>query len=84
MPLLFAQFRRSDRAYWVFAGYLFSCIALLAVSTIVMAIPSLASTLVHYDSVLVKNAATQSGEFVTCIFGLLFVASEAIERRHWL
>jgi O-antigen ligase len=31
----------------------------------------------------VKNAATQSGEFVTCIFGLLFLASDAIEKRRW-
>jgi O-antigen ligase len=31
-----------------------------------------------------KNAATQSGEFVSCIFGLLFLASEAVARRRWL
>ncbi|MEP7032105.1 MAG: O-antigen ligase family protein, partial [Pseudolabrys sp.] len=29
------------------------------------------------------NAATQSGEFVTCIFGLLYLAIGAIERRQW-
>jgi O-antigen ligase len=48
-----------------------------------MAIPSLALSLLHFDNVLVKNAATQSGEFVTCIFGLLFFANEEIERRRW-
>ena len=32
----------------------------------------------------VKNAATQSGEFVTCIFGLLYLAAECVERRRWL
>ena len=37
----------------------------------------------RYDYVLVKNAATQSGEFVTCIFGLLFLAIGAFEQRHW-
>jgi O-antigen ligase len=84
IPLLFVQFRRSARGYWVFAGYLFSCIALLIVTAIVMAVPSLALSLLHFDNVLVKNGATQSGEFVTCIFGLLYFAHEAIERRRWL
>ena len=32
---------------------------------------------------MVKNAATQSGEFVTCIFGMLFLAAECVERRRW-
>jgi O-antigen ligase len=84
IPLLFVQFRRSGRGHWVFSGYLISCIALLAVTAIVMAIPSLALTLLHFDNVVVKNAATQSGEFVTCIFGLLYFAHEGVERRRWL
>ena len=84
IPLLFVQFRRSVRSHWVFAGYLFSCVALLVTTTVVMAIPSLAASLLHFDNVLVKNAATQSGEFVTCIFGLLYVATETFDRRRWL
>ena len=83
IPLLFVQFRRSDRGVWVFAGYLLSCIFLLAASAIVSAIPPLSSALMHVDHVLVKNPATQSGEFVTCIFGLLFLAIGAFEQRHW-
>jgi hypothetical protein len=86
IPLLLVQFRRSDRGLWVFAGYLVSCILLLMTSTIVGVIPPLANTLMQVDYVLVKNPATQSGEFVTCIFGLLYLAIEAYERRHrwWL
>ncbi len=84
IPLLFVQFHRSDRGHWVFAGYLFSCVALLAATTVAMMIPPLAKGFVHYDNVLVKNAATQSGEFVTCIFGLLYLVSGAGERRRWL
>ncbi len=84
IPLLFVQFRRSVRAHWVFAGYLFSCTVLLAATTVVMAIPSMAHALLHFDNVFVKNAATQSGEFVTCIFGLMFLASDGIERQRWL
>jgi O-antigen ligase len=83
IPLLFVQYRRSARGHLVFAGYLFSCTALLAATTVVMAIPSMAHSLLHFDNVLVKNAATQSGEFVTCIFGLLYLLHEAIERRRW-
>ena len=84
IPLLFLQFRRSGHAHWVFAGYLISCAALLIVTAVVMAIPSLAAKLLHFDNVLVKNAATQSGEFVTCIFGLLYLANDALTRRRWL
>jgi O-antigen ligase len=84
IPLLFVQFRRSERGEWVFAGYLCSCVALLVATTVVMATPPLAGALLHFDNVLVKNGATQSGEFVTCIFGLLFLASAAIERRRWV
>jgi O-antigen ligase len=83
IPLLFVQFRRSDHGEWVFAGYLLSCVALLAATTFVMAIPALSAALVRHDGVLFKNAATQSGEFVTCIFGLLYLATDAIERRRW-
>jgi O-antigen ligase len=56
----------------------------LAASTIVLALPNPPFVAMHPDSVLVKNAATQSGEFVTCIFGLLFLVVEFLERRRWL
>jgi len=84
IPLLFAQFRRSGRGEWVFLGYLASCVALLAATTIVILTPW-APALINYNAgtVLVKNAPTQAGEFVTCIFGLLFLAHEAVERRRW-
>ena len=73
IPLLLVQFRRSERGSWVFAGYLLSCVALLVVTAIVIAVPPLAATFLHFDNVIVKNAATQSGEFVICIFGLLYL-----------
>src|SRR5262245_24608537 len=81
IPLLLVQFRRPGRGEWVFLGYLCSCIALLVITTIVAAIPSLSAALIHHDNVLVKNAATQSGEFVTCIFGMLYVVADSVERR---
>ncbi|MFZ0845273.1 MAG: hypothetical protein WAM62_05720 [Pseudolabrys sp.] len=47
IPLLFVQFRRSDRGPWVFGGYVASCLALLAVSTLVQFVPGFSFTLKH-------------------------------------
>jgi len=82
IPLLLVQFRRSDRGLWVFGGYLAGCAALLLLSAIIYAWPALWWARADY-AVPVKNAATQSGEFVTCIFGLLFFTIEFFERRQW-
>src|SRR5664280_485966 len=84
IPLLFIQFRRSERADWVFGGYVIACVALLLASYVLVLWPELSF---HFSSdfgVPVKNASTQSGEFVTCIFGLLFLAVESFTRRQWL
>lgn len=80
IPLLLAQFRRSERGACVFAGYLVSCTLLLVVSTAVGLLPANSFVQLQWDRVLVKNAATQSGEFVTCIFGLLFFAADLRDR----
>lgn len=84
VPLLLVQFRRSDRGLWVFVGYAAACILLLLVSSIFYIWPGTAFLFTHDVAVPVKNAATQSGEFVTCIFGFLFLAAECFERRRWL
>ncbi len=84
IPLLLVQFRRSDRGWQVFAGYGLSCVALLLLSTEFFIFPRTAFLFTHDAAVPVKNAATQSGEFVTCIFGFLYLAIEYFERRRWL
>ncbi|MGC1572035.1 MAG: ligase, partial [Pseudolabrys sp.] len=85
IPLLFAQFRRSGNSEWVFVGYLASCVALLAATAVVMVTPWAPTLMPEINgSVLVKNGPTQGGEFVTCIFGLMFLAHEAAERRRWV
>jgi O-antigen ligase len=84
ISLLFIQFRRSERADWVFGGYVIACVALLLASYVLVLWPELSF---HFSSdfgVPVKNAPTQSGEFVTCIFGLLFLAVESFTRQQWL
>lgn len=84
IPLLLVQFRRSDRGLWVFGGYAVSCVLLLLLSSEFAIWPSTAFLFTYDAAVPVKNAATQSGEFVTCIFGLLYLAIESFERRRWL
>src|SRR6185437_5122180 len=80
IPLLFVQFGRSERGAWVFGGYLASCAALLAASTVVGLLPANAFIHLTWDKVLVKNSATQGGEFVTCVFGLLYFAADVGNR----
>lgn len=84
IPLLLVQFRRSDRGWQVFAGYGLSCVVLLLLSTEFYIFPRTAFLFTHDAAVPVKNAATQSGEFVTCIFGFLYLAIDYFERRRWL
>jgi O-antigen ligase len=83
IPLLLVQFRRSDRGLWVAGGYLAACVALLLVSTWSQFVPAFPVLPMQWNHVVVKNEATQSGEFVTCIFGMLFLAIECFERRQW-
>jgi O-antigen ligase len=83
IPLLFAQYARSERGNDVFVGYLISCAVLLLSSFAIAVWPDLPHTAPHYG-VMVKNAPTQSGEFAICIAGLLGVAHQALCRRDHL
>jgi O-antigen ligase len=82
IPLLLIQFRRSERGPLVFMVYLVACIVLLVVSTAMQFIPALAP--IVPGTLPVKNAATQSGEFITCIFGSLFFLIDCFAHRRWL
>jgi O-antigen ligase len=84
IPLLMVQFRRSSRGLWVFGGYLIACLVLLVATTLVAQVPPFTAIPMHGDYVLVKNPATQSGEFVACVLGLLYLAVDFAERRRWL
>jgi len=83
IPLLFVQFRRSDRGACVFGGYAVACVALLLVSFVLALWPHPIYLFSRDFGVPVKNAASQSGEFVTCIFGFLFLTHETLLRRQW-
>jgi hypothetical protein len=81
IPLFLVHFRRSEAGKSVLVGYALSCVVLLLVSYV------LAAT--HWQvtqdpGVPVKNAATQSGEFATCILSFAYLAYEWIGRRSWI
>jgi O-antigen ligase len=81
IPLLLVQYRRADNAEWVFGGFALSCIVLLVVSYVLVLWPV---RLFSNDfGVPVKNAASQSGLFVTCIFGFIYLAYDTLTSRQW-
>lgn len=73
IPLLFIEFRRSDRGMGVIVGFFVSCTALLIVSWILKLVPSLPSR-PGWRGIPVKDYVVQSGEFLLCAFGLAHVA----------
>lgn len=83
IPLLFVHYRRADNAEWVFGGFVLSCTVLLVVSYVLAFWPQPVRLFSNDFGVPVKNAASQSGEFVTCIFGLIYLAYDALRRRRW-
>jgi O-antigen ligase len=85
IPLLMVHFRRSDRANCVFGAFLGGCVVTLLASTVLFSSSHLATVFTGDPDHTVpwKNGATQSGEFVICIFGLLYLAIVAFESRRW-
>src|SRR6185503_10505426 len=81
IPLLLAQFRRSERGLYVVYGFLASCTALLLASWTLMVLWKLWSVYVpgKIPGLLVKDYIAQSSEFLICAFGLLGFAAD---RRH--
>jgi O-antigen ligase len=77
IPLLFAQFRRSDRGWEVLGAYLVSVLVLLALSWMLTVWPQL-SWRANYPlpGVPAKDYIAQSGEFVIAAFALLVLAAE--------
>lgn len=78
IPLLLAQFRRTERGIYVVYGFLASCTALLIASWGLMVLWKLWSVYVpgKIPGLLVKDYIAQSSEFLICAFGLLGLAAE--------
>ena len=75
IPLLLAQFRRSDRAMWVIYAFLFSSLVLLTLSWLTPYRGFLGRPKAEYG-VPFKDYISQSGIFAICAFGLLGQAAE--------
>ena len=77
IPLLLAQFRRSERGNWVVIGFLGSALVLLVVSWGLVLTPGLYVARQGQPGVPVKNYILQSGIFAICAFGLLAQAASS-------
>ncbi len=73
IPVLFVQFRRSDRGLWVGAALLASATVVLASSFVMINLPN-AMTLGHGYGVPAKDDIFQSGIFTLSAFALFHVA----------
>lgn len=70
IPVLFIQFRHSDRVHWVLLGFLVSCTILLLVSFVGIGLGYRFKAF----GVPVRDRIAQSGEFILCAAGLFYVA----------
>ena len=85
VPLLLSQFRRSDRARWVIAGFFLASVGVLLVSWLPTIFPGLEGIAWRRGpGVVVKDYLTQSGIFQLCGFALAYVAADDWRRsRRW-
>jgi O-antigen ligase len=82
-PVLFIQFRRSERGMWVLGGFMISCTVLLAVSWLMWVWPVYLRPNNAFPGVPIKDYIVQSGEFVICVFGLAHLSITAWRERRW-
>ena len=84
IPLFFVHFRQSERGLWVFGAFLISCALLLIASLILVAWPRPFGWPLNTHGIPVKDRIVQSGEFVLCAFGALYLALEFVRAgRRW-
>jgi len=76
-PLLFIQFRRSERGIWVLSGFLVSCTVLLGVSWLLSVWPIYVRPNNAFPGVPTKDYIIQSGEFLICAFALAHLSISA-------
>jgi len=82
IPLLLAQFRRSEHGKYVILAFFISATIVLFVSFILV----LAHMATRPDKLIgipVHDDIFQNTEFLACSFGVLGIACDGIRRRHW-
>src|SRR6202022_157574 len=85
IPLLFAQFRRSEHGIWVLYGFLTSAGILLLASWAMVLLPKTWWPVhANANGVLVKDYISQSTIFEICAFALISRACDLLrERNRW-
>ena len=81
VPILFVQFRHSDRGMLVLAGFLCSCTVLLALSYIFWIAPSWTPWFFESPTVPAKDYVIQSVEFLLCAYALVHLSITAWHER---
>ncbi|MGV3632975.1 MAG: O-antigen ligase family protein [Pseudorhodoplanes sp.] len=84
LPLLFVQFRNSERWRWLFGAFLASCALLMVVSFAGIAVGEKFPWRFKTYGVPVRDYISQSGEFILCAAGLVYVAVAAWSERRTL
>jgi O-antigen ligase len=82
IPLLLAQFRRSEHGMRVLFGFLVSVTGVLLYSWLLVLLPGL-SWRGHQPGVPFKDYILQAEEFLICAFVLLGIAFDAARVRRW-
>jgi hypothetical protein len=82
IPLLMAQFRRSENGRWVLYGFLASAVVLLLASwALVLGLMSWQTN--HIFGVVVHDVIAQSTIFLICSFALIWLACDSLLERNW-
>jgi hypothetical protein len=82
IPLLLAQFRRSENGMWVVYGFFASCAALLLASWVVLVGPSWLNPH-QVRGIPVKDAISQSTVCIICAFALIWRVCDLLRERTW-
>lgn len=82
IPVLLAQFRRSERGHWVLNGFLISSSVLLLVSYSLVLLPGL-NWRGRHPGIPVRDDVFQGSDFLICAFALLGAALTAFHERCW-
>ncbi|MEA2905422.1 MAG: O-antigen ligase [Alphaproteobacteria bacterium] len=77
IPLLFVQYRNSERGMWVVGGFLASCAALCVLSWFLWIWPALSPRAHPFAAIPFKDYIIQSSEFAICAFGMTHLAITA-------
>jgi hypothetical protein len=82
IPLLMAQFRRSENGRWVLYGFLASAVVLLLASwALVLGLMSWQTN--HIFGVVVHDVIAQSTIFLICSFALIWIVRDLVLERNW-